>query len=438
MAALVLPSSPGVYWFVGENDEVLYVGKAKNIKNRIANYRQTNQLVSRIKQMVFQARELKFQVLESELEALLIEAELIRTHQPPYNVLLKDDKTPLYILITDEKFSRVLTVRKREVQKKIAKGTLLGPFPNSAKIKEVLRLARQIFPWCSDPQGPKPCFYYHLQLCQGACIGKISPEEYQINIQNLITFLRGKKKDVLRKLELEMKEKAIKEEYEKAGQLRDSISIVKAVTQSHYQLQPNTVLPALKINAAEESIIQLRQLISTYLDLPKNYPLSRIEGYDVSNIQGTNATVAMVVFTNGQADKAEYRLFNIKTVHQPNDYAMLQEALQRRQNHPEWGEPDLILIDGGKGQLRAVKSVWQWATPVISLAKKPDRIIIPSRSLQLSDPTKKTDFFGIPKYHELQLSEQHYALRLLQQVRDEAHRFSKQQHTRLRTKDMFK
>lgn len=388
--------------------------------------------------MVFQALELKFQVLESELEALLIEAELIRTHQPPYNILLKDDKTPLYILITDDEYAQVLTVRKREVQKKITKGTLLGPFPNSSKIKEVLRIARQIFPWCSNPGGPRPCFYYHLQLCPGACVGKITPEEYQTNIDNLILFLRGKKKDVLRQLEVEMKERAASQEYEKAGVLRDSISIVKNVTQSHYQLQPNTVLPALKISTAEESTIQLRQIISTYMDLPKNYPMSRVEGYDVSNIQGTNATVAMVVFTNGQADKAEYRLFNIKTVHQANDYAMLQEALQRRQNHPEWGTPDLVMIDGGKGQLRAVKAVWQWPTPVIGLAKKPDRIIIPSRSPQPANAKKSSDVFGIPKYHELKLDPQHYALRLLQQVRDEAHRFSKRQHSRLRTKDMFK
>lgn len=423
---------------MGENDEVLYVGKAKNLKNRVTSYRQYPQLVSRLKQMVTQAKYLKHQVLTSELEALLIEAELIRTHQPPYNILLKDDKTPLYILVTDEPYSRIMTIRKREIQKKYFNGTLLGPFPSSYKVREVLRIARQIFPWCSDPTAGRPCFYYHLQLCPGACIGKISVEEYQTSINHLIMFLKGKKKDVLREMTAEMKTYAAQQEFEKAGRVRDSLSVIKAVTEGRYPMKPNAVLPALKVSAAEESTIQLRQLLSTYLNLPKNIPLSRIEGYDVSNIQGTNATVAMVVFIDGQPDTSEYRLFNIKTINQPNDYGMLQEALQRRQNHPEWGEPDLVVIDGGKGQLRAAKSVWQWATPVISIAKKPDRIIIPTRTVLPPTMEKVSSLSTVPRYHELQLSEQHYALKLVQQIRDEAHRFSKRQHSRLRTKGMFK
>jgi len=421
---------------VGENDEVLYVGKAKNLKNRVNSYRQYNQLAGRLKQMVMQAKELKHQVLESELEALLIEAELIRTHQPQYNILLKDDKTPLYILITDETYGRVLTVRKKEVQKRVFKGTLLGPFPSGTKVKEVLRISRRIFPWCADPNANRPCFYYHLQLCPGACVGKITPEEYQQNITRLILFMRGKKKDVLHQLEEEMKLSVAKEEYEKAGKLRDSIQVVKTVTQRRYPLRPNPVLPALKVDLAEDSTIQLRQLLATYLELPKNYPLIRIECYDVSNIQGTNAAVAMVVFTNGLADKAEYKLFNIKTIQQANDYGMLQEALQRRQNHPEWGRPDLVVIDGGKGQLRAAMNVWHWTTPVISIAKKPDRIIIPTQAIL--QKRIKAVMMDAPRYHELNLGEQHLALKLVQQARDEAHRFSKRQHTRLRNRDMFK
>jgi excinuclease ABC subunit C len=242
---------------------------------------------------------------------------------------------------------------------------------------------------------------------------------------------------VIKNLEQEMKAEVEKEHFEQAARLRDSWQAVKSVTEQHYPMKPNPILPALKVDQTEESIIQLRQLLSSYLELPKNYPLERIEGYDVSNIQGTNAAVAMVTFINGESETDEYRLFNIKTILQPNDYGMLQEALQRRQNHPEWGMPDLVVIDGGKGQLRAALSVWQQSTPVISIAKKPDRIIIPASFNYLMRQNPEMKKFQ-PKYYELQLSPDHLALRLIQRIRDESHRFSKKQHTRRRTKMMFK
>lgn len=426
-----------MYWFIGPEDRVLYVGKAKNLKNRLSTYKQYKRLLKRTQLMVGEALEVKHQVLESELEALLIEAELIRTHQPPYNILLKDDKTPLYILITAEKFPRVLTIRKKEIQKNPIKGTLLGPFPSAYKVKEVLNIARRTFPWCADPEGGRPCFYYHLQLCPGACIGKISAEDYNQIMKNLVLFLRGKKKEVIKNLNQEMKTAVADQHFEQAARLRDSWQAVKAVTEQHFPMKPNPILPALKLNQAEESVIQLRQLLATYLELPKDYPLTRIEGYDVSNIQGTNAAVAMVTFINGEPDTDEYRLFNIKTIAQANDYGMLQEALQRRQNHPEWGEPDLVVIDGGKGQLRAALSVWHSSTPIISIAKKPDRIIIPASFNYLTRANPEMKKFQ-PKYYELQLGSDHLALRLVQRIRDESHRFSKKQHTRRRTKMMFK
>lgn len=436
---------PGVYWFVGADDKVLYVGKAKNLKNRLAAYRQHFQLNNRLKQMVLEARELKHQPLDSELEALLIEAELIHTHQPPYNILLKDDKTPLYVVITHDVYPRVVTARKREVQKGLVKGTLFGPFPSSFKVREVLRIARPIFRWCQNPPlstdkpQTRPCFYYHLQLCSGACVCTISPEEYAEDIRQLVLFLKGKKKEVVKTIEKKLHQAAASEEFETAAILRDRVAIIKTVTENSHTLRPDAVLPTLKVNQAEDSLVQLRHLLSTYAQLPSTFSIDRIEGYDVSNTQGTNAAVAMVTFTGGAANKQEYRLFNIKTVHQPNDYAMLQEALQRRQNHPEWGEPDVVVIDGGKGQLRAAVSVWHWSNPIISIAKKPDRIIIP----QVTEiPAAVGDFTQLPTkkitgYHELKLAPEHPALKLIQQVRDESHRFSKKQHTGLRLKQLF-
>ncbi len=414
------------------------------------------------RRLVFHAQQLKHQVLDSELEALLVEAELIRTHQPQYNILLKDDKTPLYVQITNDEYPRVITIRKKEVEKFKIEGTVFGPFPSGIKVKEVLNIARRIFPYCNAPRNAlfgkpenKPCFDYHLDLCNGACIGEVSPEQYAETIDQLKLFLRGKKKEVIRTIEAYMKAASDAEKYEYAADLRDRISLIKEVTEKRYQLRPELTLPNLKESMRAEGLIYLRRLLSTHFNLPKTYPLTRIEGYDVSNIQGTNATVAMPVFINGQAAKDQYRLFNIRTLNTPNDFAMMQEALVRRQNHLEWGAPNLILIDGGKGQLRAALKVWKWHCPVISLAKKPDRIIIPyfddtkteaaTRKKQnkktaephlvpLEEPAKDLRFL---KYHELKLTEQHPALVLLQQVRDESHRFSKFQHTRLRDKSML-
>lgn len=452
-----------MYWFTTDDDTVLYVGKAKNLKNRLAAYRQFNQLTDRIQRMVFSATKLQYQVLENELEALLVEAELIRTHQPPTNILLKDDKTPLYILVTDETYPRVLTVRKKEIEKRHIKGTVLGPFPSAYKVKEVLRIARRIFPWCNQGLSDlklvdkkdhheldnfkghgSPCFYYHIGLCPGACIHKISPEEYQATMKELVLFLRGKKKSVLKEIETRMKVAAEQEEYEHAKIYRDRLQLIKSVTEEPHVLKPDLALPRLKQSQAEESMIYLSKLLSDYLSLPKRYPVSRIECYDVSNTQGTNASVSMVTFEDGQPATDEYRLFNIRTLNTPNDYGMLQEALTRRQNHPEWGRPNLIVIDGGKGQLRAVLSVWHWSVPVISIAKNPDRIIIPVAQVNKVLPAAgrhviKLESKQKPKltYHELKLPQTNPALKLIQQLRDEAHRFSKKQHTKRRTKSLF-
>ncbi len=444
---------------------MLYVGKAKDLKNRISSYKQWQTTAGKTRRLVFQATRLKHQVLESELEALLVEAELIRTHQPQFNILLKDDKTPLYVQITDDEYPRVLTIRKKEVEKQKIQGTVFGPFQSAFKVKEVLGIARRIFPYCSAPRNQlfgtpenKPCFDYHLDLCNGACIGAVTPAEYGETIQQLKVFLRGKKKEVIQTIQAEMEAASEAEKYEYAADLRDRIKLVKEVTERKYQLRPKLHLPNLKESMRAEGLIYLRRLLATHFKLPKTYPLTRIEGYDVSNIQGTNATVAQVVFVNGQSAKEEYRLFNIKTLKTPNDFAMLQEALIRRQNHLEWGIPNLILIDGGKGQLRAALKVWYWHCPVISLAKKPDRIIIPyfeeaakksgGKISTQNENNGETKIVPIEtesiladlrhlKYIEIRLEEQHPALHILQQIRDESHRFSKFQHTRLRDNKMF-
>lgn len=379
--------------------------------------------------MVKKADKLRFQPLKSELEALLVEAELIRLHQPQYNILLKDDKSALYIHITDDPYPQVKTIRKKEIITTKPKGTTLGPFQSSYKVREVLKLVRPIFKWCNNPHQPKSshkkkaCFYYHIDQCSGACLGQISVKEYQQNIAYLKNFLKGKTKQVVQQIKKNMGKQVANEEFEKAAISRDQIQLIKEVTSTNKKLSPNLTLPQLKQSQIQEGLLQLNKLLSDYLFLPIEYPLHRIEGYDVSNIQGTNPSVAMVTFIDGQSDTSEYKLFNIRTLNTPNDYGMMKEALLRRSNHPEWGLPDLLIIDGGKGQLRAALTAWQHKTPIISIAKKPDRIIIPSQN---------------GSYHVIKLNQRNPALKLIQQVRDESHRFSKKQHTKLRRKKMLK
>ncbi|NCO12276.1 MAG: hypothetical protein GW754_02720 [Candidatus Pacebacteria bacterium] len=440
---------------------MLYVGKAKKLKNRLKSYSNHPQLSSRIKLMVSTAVKVKFISLESELEALLVEAELIRTYQPQFNILLKDDKSPLYINITNDKFPRVIRLRKKQFvfdSKNIySKGTILGPFSSAYKTQEVLKIARKIFPWCNKvgtnevksdeiESEKKPCFYYHIDLCPGSCIGEISEEAYGENIKQLILFLKGKKQVVSKNLKLKMAQKIKQEKFEEAAIIRDQLEMIEYVTKKTHRLKPELTSYALKNKINEDGVIYLQKILSEYLGLPKQFPLERIEGYDVSNTQGTNPAVSMVVFINGEPDKSQYRLFNIRSLNTPNDYQMMKEATVRRQNHRKWGLPNLVIVDGGKGQVRSTLKNWSWSCPIIGIAKNPDRLIIPKINWSKwgnnnnggTDYKDSSNFLKNLEYFTVKLESNHPSLKLIQQIRDESHRFSQFQHKRKRLKDMFK
>ena len=393
--------------------------------------------------MLERARYVAWQSMRNELEALLVEAELINIHQPPFNTLLKDDKSPLYIIFTNEDFPRVLKVRSRDLRlKKYQKVVKFGPFPSGYKVNEVLKIARRIFPWCNQKRSKKtiktktkPCFYHHLRLCSGVCTGEISREDYGEMMGNLQNFLRGKKTLLLRDLAREMKREAAREEYEKAGRTRDKIKLVEEVTSENYRLRQGFFLPTLYDNAqgGRESLVYLRSILHDYLRLPADYQLRRIEGYDVSNTSGKKAMVSMVVAIEGEMRADEYRLFGIDNKNEPDDYLMHKMAQERRQKHfADWGRPDLIVIDGGKGQVRSALKAYdyQMAVPIIGLVKNPDRIVLPIK-IERSGKTAKIE------YKILSLAVDDMALKLLSRIRDEAHRFSKRAHLRRREKDLF-
>jgi excinuclease ABC subunit C len=380
----------------------------------------------------------RVKVLKSELQALLIEAELIRAHQPFYNSLLKDDKSKLYLLFTKEDYPRILRLRKTDLRKKHYQNSLaiLGPFASSYKLNELLKIVRPIFPWCNkqNKNDHKACLYYHLELCPGACCDQISPQTYQENIKLLIKLLRGKNKTLVKELAQKMKTLAKAEKFEEAQQLKNKIDLIKEVTEEQYQLQPDLILPDLTRKKQQEALINLRHIMHERGLVDLKYRFQRIEAYDVSNTQGKQATVSMVCFIDGYPESSEYKFFKIRQLNQPNDYAMLQEAIVRRQKHPEWGRPDLILIDGGKGQLRSVNHVWRQSQffncPVVSVVKNPDRLILIAQEKAKNNKKNWQTF-------EINLAKNHPTLHLVSQLRDEAHRFAKKQHTRLREQNLL-
>lgn len=378
------------------------------------------------------AKQIKFQVLDSEIEALLIEAELIKAHQPYFNSRLKDDKSNIYLLITKEEFPRLLRIRKTDLSKKSYQRNLalFGPFASSYRLSELLKIIRPIFKWCNQnkKQQGKACLYHHLDLCSGACCEQIEAKDYQKSIEQLILFLKGKKSTLLKNLEIEMLAFAKEEAFEKALINKNKIDLIREITSQKYKLKEDLILPNFSQAQANEALIHLRHLLHQNGVIASQQELKRIEGYDVSNTMGKNATVSMVVLTDGQTDPSQYKFFKIKSLNTPNDYQMLQEAIKRRQGHPEWGLANLIMIDGGKGQVRAVAKVADLRVPIVGLVKNPDRLVI------LNKDKEKPNHFTTKI---VTLPSDHPTLKMLQQLRDEAHRFAKKQHSRLRTKNLL-
>lgn len=392
-----LPGSPGVYLMKDSVGKVLYIGKAGNLRRRVSSYF-TRGHDYRIERLVSQIKKIDYKKTDTALEALILEAGLIKKYQPPYNVLEKDDTSFLYVEITREPFPRVLLVRGKSP----VGGIRYGPFVEASSIREAYRLIRKIFTFNThepDKIGKfvRPCFDYEIGTCSGACVGAISRQEYAKTIQNIKLFFAGKKKQILKLLQRDMKAASEAFEFEKAETLRRQIFALKHIQDVSF--------------IKEDSPIYVS---SSHYSLGTIF---RIEGYDISNISGTSAVGSMVVFTNGTPDKNEYRKFRIKTIHGSNDVGMLKEVLYRRfQNN--WPKPDLILIDGGVGQVNTAKLVlrkFNLLIPVVGIAKGAKR--------------KKNEFVGkVPQGIEA---------RVLIKVRDEAHRFAQSYHKKLRSAKML-
>ena len=541
-----LPVSPGVYLLKDAEGNILYVGKAANLRHRVRSYFGTGQkLPPKLQRMVARVNDLDFFVTASEQEALILELNLIKRHRPRYNVRLKDDKTFPYLKIDpNEDWPRVCITRRLEEDG----GRYFGPFASAKSVRQTMKTIKRIFPFrtCSKPvtgTDSRPCLWYYVGKCLAPCIGAVSKEEYTEVIKQVILFLEGKRGKVVQELESQMNKAAEALEFERAALLRDQIQAIHEVIegqriattvrgdqdviafaqdkdQAHVQVffirnskligresfvlqgtrseEPPQIMTSfikqfydsapyipslllLQYPVEDKVVIEgwlqskkgakvsvqvprrgnKKQLVSIVaenaqrgleqfkikqLATPKvleaalaeiarelqlTHPPLRMEGYDISNIQGTSAVGSMVVFDQGRPKPAHYRRFRIKTVSGADDYAMLHEVIKRRFKRSSDASaentwtiiPDLVLIDGGKGQLNAAQAamheVGADSVPIASLAKENEQLFIPQRTKPIILPGNSP------------------GLQRLQRLRDEAHRFALSYHQKIRQKRTF-
>ena len=429
-----LPTTPGIYQFKDSRGEILYIGKARNLRSRLFSYKHAKRLDAAKQQMVNEATRLRYKEVKTEIEALLLEASLIKQHRPKYNILMRDDKNYTFVGFTKEDFPKIF-VTHQPISSWIKTGgptasnaELIGPFTESTPVREVLLTLRKIFPYCTCRRVHKhkrPCINSQIGKCVGyCCTKKESYEElasttyletkklYRKNIAAIRRILSGRQQLLMKKIEKDMKTASANREYENAAMLHKQHAALERVFAHKNYVQHDILSDRAK---------GLR-LLADLLKLKK--PSTRIEGYDISNIQGTNPVGSMVVFVDGVPDKQEYKKFIIKGVPGINDPAMIQEMLLRRLKHKEWPRPDVLLIDGGPAQLKAAVSaahLTRSTVAIASLAKREEELYIPDKK----NPVPLTTLSP-------------HLLHLLQHVRDESHRIAVGFHRKRRTKKLLK
>lgn len=418
-----LPSSPGVYLFKDSQGRVVYIGKAKNLRSRVGSYFVKAAADDpRIKDWIGEVVDLDHLDAESEVDALLMEARLIKDIQPRHNSDLKDDKSFPYLQITTgEDFPRISFTREpsdRGVK-------LYGPFPRARSLRGAIQVLQKIFKFrtCSldieadDPRWKwfRPCLLYSINQCTAPCNLRIDKEAYRKDIRRLRLFLEGKKEVVLNELEQEMREASQELQFEKAARLRDELKALRNLNlrgdlEEHAQ-------PEVFYQDPKKGLRGLKQVLGL-TSLPRT-----IHGVDIAHLQGSETVGSLVTFIDGLPFKPGYRRYRIKSVGKVDDYASIREVVSRRiqaLREREEAFPDIFLIDGGKGQLNAALDAFgalQVDPPtLVSIAKQEELLFVPGRP----DP--------------ISLDRRSFALRLLQYVRDEAHRFAQHYHHMLRTK----
>ena len=423
------PAGPGLYFMKDSKGTVLYVGKAKNLRSRAASYFQPSADIEssrgpRIVEMLAKVRTVDFLETKSEVDAVLQEARLIKDIRPPYNADLTDDKTFPYLEITiRDEYPAVYITRKPQTGSR-----LFGPFANVGDLRGAMVVLQKIFKFrtCrleiseSDDKRKffRPCILYSIKQCTAPCADKISKADYRKVIKDLTTFLNSKRSIVLRQLKKQMAESAGSRDYEKAAMYRDRIRLIENLDKRGSVAED--VQPEVFAVEPTDALEKLQKLLGS------TNPVRVIEGFDIAHISGSETVGSLVRFIDGRPFKAGFRRYKIKTVRGIDDYACLKEVLLRRFRHAAAGEelwPDLVLVDGGIGQLHAAEDAFKElnvARPLlVSIAKREEIIYIAGKD------------------ESLKLSATNPAKKLLQYVRDEAHRFAQHYHHILRSKKML-
>lgn len=411
-----LPNTPGVYFFKNSKGKIIYIGKASKLRRRVSSYFNKAHNDYKTPLLVENIEDLEWLELGSEVEALFMEAELIKRHKPIYNVRERDDKNFIFIRVSlQDDFPVVELVRRPDDDK----ARYFGPFTQSYGVKQALKYLRRVFPYFVKPERK----YSSKLEYQIGVLPKpdITKQEYRKQIRKLVLVLEGKSTVLVRDLERQINKLSKQKKYEAAIELRDQYLALKALN-SRVVFGDSEQLN-LSLDTALKDLSETLEL---------NRLPARIECYDISNFAGKDSVSSMVVFTNGVPDRQSYRHFKMRSKG-PNDFAMMQETLTRRfsDRNKAWPDPDLIVIDGGKGQLSSVKKVFEELNidiRVVGLAKRYETVVVEQKDIKGKGLRKEGEFFMINFDHDTPV------LQLLQRIRDEAHRFAVTYHTNIRAK----
>lgn len=460
-----LPTEPGVYFHKSKTGEVIYVGKAANLRNRVRQYFQKSRLRdTKTDALVAEIVDTEWITVETELDALFLESEMIKRYMPRYNVALRDDKSQLFVRIPMQDAYPSVTFTRGPLDDG---ATYFGPYYNGWAVRKALRYLRRAFPYSTHETMPRRlCLQYHIGLCPGVEAQKISSADYKETLKKLLRYLKGERKALMKEIERDMKAAAKNHDFEEAARLRNRLRDMK-------ELQRQIVFGDREFMDISKD--QGLAGLQTLLGLP-NTP-RRIEGYDISHMSGTNNVASMVVATNGLADKSQYRKFKMQLPGN-DDFGHMRETMRRRfsQKHNDWPKPDLIVIDGGKGQLSAALGVVRELgldIPMVGIAKREEEIVVhqtdsnvtlniegisawarekspfdepsvmplggkalESKYVQLytKDGYKAgmTDAKG--EYVLVRLPRTSHIIKLVQRLRDESHRFAVSYHSTLKRK----
>lgn len=428
-----LPKGPGVYFHKDKTGQVIYIGKAAVLKNRVRQYFQKSRsLDPKTTALVSEIADIDWIEVETELDALFLEAELIRRYLPKYNILLRDDKSLTYIRINYKDDHPTVTLTRRPLDDN---AEYFGPYTSALTLRRSLKYLRRIFPY-STHSGVIPrrvCLQYHLGLCPGLEENKTSLADYRANLRQLMRYLKGERTVLMKNIEKSMKTAAAKKDYETAAKYRNQLLALKSLS--------NRIIFSDKENLDMNKDLGLGGLADI---LGLSLIPRRIEGYDISHMQGTHNTASMVVFINGIPDKVSYRKFKMRLPGN-NDFGHMEETISRRlseKNLKKWPKPDLILIDGGKGQLSSAlkaRDSLDLSIPMIGLAKREEEIIVDNvRSNLAINRDKISTHRAIVKdtgdFTAILLPSDSAIIKLLQRIRDESHRFAVSYHTVLKVK----